>query len=34
MTFTMEVLVANAAAVAFWRALGYVDYALTLEIMP
>ncbi len=31
---TVEVLVANTAAVAFWRALGYVDYALTLEIMP
>ena len=30
---TVEVLVANTAAVAFWRALGYVDYALTLEIM-
>ncbi len=31
---TVEVLVANTAAVAFWRALGYADYALTLEIMP
>jgi predicted metal-dependent HD superfamily phosphohydrolase/GNAT superfamily N-acetyltransferase len=31
---TVEVLVANAAAVNFWRAVGYVDYALTLEIMP
>ena len=31
---TVEVLVANTAAVDFWRALGYVDYALTLEIMP
>src|SRR5690348_12088298 len=31
---TVEVLVSNATAVAFWRALGYVDYALTLEIMP
>ena len=31
---TVEVLVANTAAVAFWRAVGYVDYALTLEIMP
>src|SRR5262252_712524 len=31
---TVEVLVANQAAVAFWRAVGYVDYALTLEIMP
>jgi predicted acetyltransferase len=31
---TVEVLVANTGAVAFWRALGYTDYALTLEIMP
>lgn len=31
---TVEVLTANAAAVAFWRAMGYRDYALTLEIMP
>ena len=30
----VEVLVANQAAVAFWRAMGYLDYALTLEIMP
>jgi predicted acetyltransferase len=31
---TVEVLVKNAAAVAFWRSLGYQDYALTLEILP
>jgi predicted metal-dependent HD superfamily phosphohydrolase/GNAT superfamily N-acetyltransferase len=31
---TVEVLVKNQAAVAFWRAVGYVDYALVLEIMP
>jgi predicted acetyltransferase len=31
---TVEVLTANTAAVAFWRATGYRDYALTLEIMP
>ncbi|MBI5687876.1 MAG: GNAT family N-acetyltransferase [Verrucomicrobia bacterium] len=31
---TVEVLVRNEAAVAFWRAMGYRDYALTLEIMP
>jgi predicted metal-dependent HD superfamily phosphohydrolase/predicted acetyltransferase len=31
---TVEVLVANQGAVAFWRAVGYVDYALRLEIMP
>jgi len=29
---TVEVLVANTAAVAFWRAVGYRDYSLTLEI--
>jgi predicted acetyltransferase len=32
--FTVEVLVANRPAVQFWRAVGYRDYALTLEIMP
>lgn len=31
---TVDVLVSNTAAVAFWRAVGYQDYALTLEIMP
>ena len=31
---TVEVLVTNQSAVAFWRAVGYRDYALTLEIMP
>ncbi len=31
---TVEVLTANTRAVAFWRAMGYRDYALTLEIMP
>jgi predicted acetyltransferase len=31
---TVEVLTQNAAAVAFWRAVGYKDYSLTLEIMP
>ena len=31
---TVEVLVANQDAVAFWRAVGYTDYSLTLEIMP
>ena len=30
----VEVLVENEAAVRFWRAMGYKDYALTLEIMP
>jgi len=31
---TVEVLVQNIAAVAFWRAMGYKDYSLRLEIMP
>ena len=31
---TVEVLVKNQDAVAFWRAVGYADYALVLEIMP
>ena len=31
---TVEVLTANAPAVAFWRSVGYTDYCLTLEIMP
>lgn len=30
----VEVLVANERAVAFWRAAGYRDYSLTLEILP
>ena len=32
--WTVSVLVKNAPAVAFWRAMGYADYDLTLEIMP
>ena len=31
---TVEVLTKNTAAVAFWRAVGYKDYCLTLEIIP
>ncbi len=31
---TVEVLVQNAAAVAFWRAVGFKDYSLKLEILP
>jgi predicted acetyltransferase len=31
---TVEVLVKNEAAVSFWRAMGYRDYSLTLEISP
>jgi predicted acetyltransferase len=30
----VDVLVHNTAAIAFWRALGYKDYCLTLEILP
>jgi predicted acetyltransferase len=29
---TVEVLVGNAAAIAFWRSVGFADYALTLEM--
>lgn len=31
---TVDVLVHNTAAIAFWRAVGCKDYCLTLEIMP
>jgi predicted acetyltransferase len=31
---TVDVLVQNTAAIAFWRAMGYRDYSLTLEILP
>ena len=31
---TVEVLVQNQAAITFWRAAGYKDYCLTLEILP
>lgn len=31
---TVSVLVQNTTAVAFWRAVGYQDYSLTLEILP
>ncbi len=31
---TVEVLVANARAVAFWRTVGFADYSLALEILP
>lgn len=30
----VEVLCKNQSAVCFWRAMGYSDYAITLEIMP
>jgi GNAT superfamily N-acetyltransferase len=31
---TVDVLVTNTRAVGFWRAVGYKDYCLTLEIQP
>jgi GNAT superfamily N-acetyltransferase len=31
---TVDVLAGNTVGVAFWRAMGYSDYALTLERMP
>jgi GNAT superfamily N-acetyltransferase len=31
---TVDVLAANHSAVAFWRAVGYRDYSITLEIEP
>ena len=31
---TVSVLTDNVASVAFWRAVGYKDYSLTLEILP
>jgi ribosomal protein S18 acetylase RimI-like enzyme len=31
---TVDVLVQNVAAVSFWRAVGYKDYSVTLEILP
>jgi predicted acetyltransferase len=31
---TVDVLVQNTAAIAFWRAVGYRDYCLALEILP
>jgi GNAT superfamily N-acetyltransferase len=31
---TVEVLCKNAAGIQFWRAVGYEDYSLQLEILP
>ena len=31
---TVEVLVRNTAGLQFWRAMGYRDYSLALEIVP
>lgn len=32
--WTVSVLTKNTPAVSFWQAMGYADYALTLEILP
>ena len=31
---TIEVLIENKAAITFWRAVGYKDYCLAMEILP
>ena len=31
---TVDVLVKNPVAIAFWRSFGYEDYCLTLQILP
>jgi predicted acetyltransferase len=31
---TVSALARNERALAFWRAMGYTDYSLTLEINP
>ena len=31
---TVDVLVGNLGAIAFWRSVGYQDYYLALEILP
>lgn len=31
---TVDVLIKNTTAIDFWRAVGYRDYCLTLEILP
>lgn len=31
---TVDVLIQNTAAIAFWRSVGYKDYCLALEILP
>jgi predicted acetyltransferase len=31
---TVDVLAANQGGVAFWRSVGYTDYALSLELLP
>jgi predicted acetyltransferase len=32
--WTVDVLTKNLSAVSFWRAIGYTDYGLSLEIIP
>jgi GNAT superfamily N-acetyltransferase len=32
--WTVSVLAGNRPAIEFWRAMGYTDYDVTLEIMP
>jgi GNAT superfamily N-acetyltransferase len=31
---TVEVLLRNTVALAFWRAMGYQDFSMKLEILP
>lgn len=31
---TVNVITTNPAAIGFWKAMGYSDYCLTLEILP
>ena len=31
---TVDVLITNQRALAFWRSVGYTDYCVTLEIAP
>ena len=31
---TVDVLITNQRAIAFWRSVGYTDYCLTLEMLP
>jgi predicted acetyltransferase len=31
---TVSVLISNQTAIDFWRAVGYRDYSMTLEILP
>jgi GNAT superfamily N-acetyltransferase len=34
MRLVVDVLIHNRAAIAFWRTVGFSDYALTLEYLP